>query len=739
MTCSVSRITLSSIIRDLFHFFSQLPAHLYSFVTSLGQPNLQQQEQQQQEQQTMRIRNIFHHLKRHWPFTPSTSTSTTSTANKKKKGTSTSTIDTNSDIDTDTDADTGIRVQPHYRGFSSSIAHQFIHRSSERTDACSLVCCGILQADRDRYLLTGIPPPSCSRRVMLHFSYHILLPVFLFVSACFAAYNIQDVYYNQLACTVLVALMFTIVVMQSCKGRWKRSAIRRDLLFRTYEYKRGRLMEEPDDDDEDSPDYMQGQSNYDVMCVHAFIGCYTQDKTADHFDVKPKDLMGCLWKFYTQLCCGKICRCYLQVCGMCGIAQEARELESIMPSHRRRIDYITMQSWSQYYPAILKARATQQLTINLSQLSIFLLQAWVMFFVVLVGVTLWLKFSYGHVLVCLGVFLHSFFFMGMVHWIWHKHHVSLDLVIKAFSCGFFLSSTLAFCWETVIGMMFRLIMDIMLAISGIEVAVDTDGYTHSFRLPGGFATASAERSDYLKVFGQDHPFVYAIYLAFAAFCLAALIEELVRYLGYAMVTDHPDFWNRSELENAIDAVVEDVLDADQNQDQLATSPSLLRDLPIQTQQQLFKIQGAMITVIMVAVALGFACCENLVYIFIYSENSVVMEVSVLIARMIFPVHPICAAIQSIGIVRRDVERSPHSELGRALFPAIVLHGTFDFVLMLCDFLNQNNGAAGEFTAIALALLIVIAGVTYYFNESAKQRQRLEKSDRQSTVDQSTLL
>ena len=703
---------------------------------------MQQQQQQQQQQRTMRIRNIFHQIKRQWPFTSSTTATTSATAattttNRKKQGKSIPTTGTNTDTDTDTD--TGIRVQPHYRGFSSSIAHQFIHRTSERTDACSLVCCGILQADRDRYLLTGIPPPSCSRRVMLHFSYHILLPVILFVSACFAAYNIQDVYYNQLACTVLVALMLTIVVMQTCKGRWKRSAIRRDLLFRTYEFKRGRLMEEPDDDDEDSPDYMQGQSNYDVMCVHAFMGCYTQDKTEDHSDVKPKDLMGCLWNFYTQLCCGKLCRCYLQVCGMCGIAQEARELESIMPSHRRRIDYITMQSWSQYYPAILKARAAQELSVNLSQLSIYLLQAWVMFFVVLVGVTVWLKFSYGHVLVCLGVFLHAFFVMGMVHWIWHKHHVSLDWIIKAFSCGFFLCSTLAICWETIIGMMFRLIMDIMLAISGIEVAVDTDGYQHSFRLTGGFATASAERSDYLKVFGQDHPFVYAVYLAFAAFCLAALIEELVRYLGYAMVTDHPDCWSQSELENAIDAVDEDTLDTDHDQVQSASSPSLLRHLPIQTQQRPLKIQGVMITVIMVAVALGFACCENLMYIFIYSENSVVMEVSVLIARMIFPVHPICAAIQSIGIVRRDVERSPRSELGRALLPAIILHGTFDFVLMLCDFLNQNNSAAGEFTAIALALLIVIAGVTYYFHESANQRQRLEHSDRQSTVDQSMLL
>ena len=33
-------------------------------------------------------------------------------------------------------------------------------------------------------------------------------------------------------------------------------------------------------------------------------------------------------------------------------------------------------------------------------------------------------------------------------------------------------------------------------------------------------------------------------------------------------------------------------------------------------------RGAAITITMVAVALGFACCENIVYIFIYSENTI---------------------------------------------------------------------------------------------------------------------
>ena len=69
-------------------------------------------------------------------------------------------------------------------------------------------------------------------------------------------------------------------------------------------------------------------------------------------------------------------------------------------------------------------------------------------------------------------------------------------------------------------------------------------------------------------------------------------------------------------------------------------------------------------------------------------------------RSALPVHPLCAAIQSIGIVRRDVEIPFHIQnnqqngndhrlsygLGRAILPAILLHGTFDFALFFLGFL-----------------------------------------------------
>jgi hypothetical protein len=102
--------------------------------------------------------------------------------------------------------------------------------------------------------------------------------------------------------------------------------------------------------------------------------------------------------------------------------------------------------------------------------------------------------------------------------------------------------------------------------------------------------------------------------------------------------------------------------------------------------------------------------------------------------MIFPLHPICAAIQSIGITRRDVENDSHCKLGKGiLLPAILLHGAFDSVLFVGDFLDA------EVWSVVLATLIFVAGVFYYFLEAKKQRQRLQGRDLQVNVDQSSLI
>ena len=82
------------------------------------------------------------------------------------------------------------------------------------------------------------------------------------------------------------------------------------------------------------------------------------------------------------------------------------------------------------------------------------------------------------------------------------------------------------------------------------------------------------------------------------------------------------------------------------------------------------------------------------------------------------------------------------DLGRAIFPAVLLHGTFDFVVMLVGMLtnlsdeplsdvttDDSNVTVQEIIAENWAsclagLVVLLAGVLYYVVEAKKQRDRL---------------
>ena len=115
------------------------------------------------------------------------------------------------------------------------------------------------------------------------------------------------------------------------------------------------------------------------------------------------------------------------------------------------------------------------------------------------------------------------------------------------------------------------------------------------------------------------------------------------------------------------------------------------------------------------------------------------EITVLLVRSALPVHPICAAIQSIGIVRRDVEGDQNFQLGKALMPAVLLHGAFDFALIALAVVRSiESDDKGEETTenandedievpildYTVAVVITLLGVLYYWFEARKQRNRL---------------
>ena len=111
-------------------------------------------------------------------------------------------------------------------------------------------------------------------------------------------------------------------------------------------------------------------------------------------------------------------------------------------------------------------------------------------------------------------------------------------------------------------------------------------------------------------------------------------------------------------------------------------------------------------------------------------------------RSALPIHPICAAIQSIGIVRRDVEGDSGCELGRAILPAVFLHGAFDFAVMTIAAIDstrspppeEDNGTTDEdyeeSTAVSVLGMVVgfvigLLGAAYYVVQARKQRERLK--------------
>ena len=103
----------------------------------------------------------------------------------------------------------------------------------------------------------------------------------------------------------------------------------------------------------------------------------------------------------------------------------------------------------------------------------------------------------------------------------------------------------------------------------------------------------------------------------------------------------------------------------------------------------------------------------------------------------------------IGVCKRDLEGDKRFGLGRIIFPAILLHGSFDFVLMVAAFLQQRKDIiegkddesdqksddttdsadlSEQAPALVIGLVFVITGYACYVNQSRAQNRRLIATD-----------
>lgn len=112
----------------------------------------------------------------------------------------------------------------------------------------------------------------------------------------------------------------------------------------------------------------------------------------------------------------------------------------------------------------------------------------------------------------------------------------------------------------------------------------------------------------MQDFAMKYQALFILYVFINSFVVAAVTEEMVKYFGYWMVLC-PDLLPKNRLAPTSQESVTTYNTTNDNTDEENTVPASARS------------HGAGITVAMVSVALGFACCENLMYIFVYSPPS----------------------------------------------------------------------------------------------------------------------
>ncbi|KAL7532943.1 hypothetical protein ACHAXR_004943 [Thalassiosira sp. AJA248-18] len=621
-----------------------------------------------------------------------------------------------------------------YRGgFTSSICDIF-RDPHRRTDCCAVACCGVLSSDRTRYLLTGQRPPPLWLRVLAY----LIIPV-LFIAAMshFAvdvAIDEGDEEQTQKVPPPGIFWAFILyIIIVFAYGYVKNRSTRKEIMTKLFEERSRDRGEEVD------PLQLQlflSRHNLDTTRAHCcWSFCYTHDH--DFFDqsgvvnrdgveedaVPEEDLCTRLWGCLSNTfwCCG----CWCQCCGCCALAQEEREVNRLTGNEEHKIDYLTFQPYSEYYPSV------QQLQENrsknplkhiraISDLSSKLLKnvAAVLLALILFALSdIDANFTWENMLVLLLTLGQAFFIEYLVHWRWNLFDLSFDSVIKYFACGFLLTTPMAVIFE----MMVSTLASIVIFIVATVVIVSDSELEHDL---------ATDHEKGMKELAVDHPVLFVFMNFLNAFLVAALVEETVKYYGYRMVVT-PDLLPQGRLAQSPTS------DGDEE----------LEPLDRGTEKNA-KSTGAGITVAMVSTALGFACCENLIYIFVYSPPSLGVEVSTLLARSFFPVHPLCAAIQSIGVCKRDLEGDRRYGLGRIVFPAILLHGSFDFILMVAayfqqreDIIEENDGdgnaapspdddanIVNQLPALISGLLIVITGYIYYVVQSRAQALRLIAMD-----------
>jgi len=509
---------------------------------------------------------------------------------------------------------------------------------------------------------------------------------------------------------------------------------------------------------------------------------------------KGQDCVARLFSCISACCCGCICKVWIQVFSICALAQEGREVRLLLPPRLQRVDVLTHQPWYEYYKDIYNLRLRWMAQNRdkkrnvrgmgmmphfraISRLSRYILT---LFAVCTVAVILVLKFNpravfdWGDVFVLVATFLQSFVLLFFVHWIFHKSDLSFDAVVKFYGAGFIIATPTAFIAEGIL-------INILLFVVYIFYAIGAVIWEQPF----------------LDWVARYYMIFWLVGEIVNAFVVAAITEELCKYYAFRFV-EHPDLifltgldrsradsealyggdqnyaYNSHNVSSNLKAG--DDFDLDQN---IAAGYSQRKDThrgkrsrsamqmgfnradgdeKDEEEVRTLRQRAAAITTAMIGTAVGLTCAENFLFVFFFGgASSGGEEMAILIFRSIFPVHALAAAMQSIGVIHKFLEPAGSKGggrfgVGKIILPAVLLHGTFDSILMGINvyiesawgaYYKANNGREPDdesfvpYNAVVVNVVVwvcicltMLGGLVWYVAQNRSQKQRLKKLEDQ---------
>jgi hypothetical protein len=541
------------------------------------------------------------------------------------------------------------------------------------------------------------------------------------------------------------------------------------------------------------------EDQYEGACSHTLCGCYPTDPPREGDEIedevqvnddgvsqrkkKPhnEDCIGRGFNCLLGLCCGFVCKCWFQCLSICALAQEAREMRLLVPTRFQRVDYITHQPFHEYQKEVNDLRrgwmgktrkksgimphfnALSRLSRHILVLSVSLIS--------IIAATLFFNplasFSWPDVIILSATFLQSFLVLWIIHWIFHKSDLSLDAVIKFFAAGFVIAVPSAFFFE---GLLVNITLTTAILAYGLGQFMGGDTF--------------------VEWISQHYRLLWIVVEIFNAYIVATVTEELCKYYTFRCV-EHPDLIfltglvSTTQDERAMEGgVVKYPFSSHQVQRTNSMNPydddashysrsshrskgsgknanldpeedeSFEDDQDVRTHRQ----KAAAVTTAMISVAVGLACAENFLYVFLLggtgagsddesAMDGYLQEWIVLFFRSIFPVHALAAAMQSINMIRKFVEtehvNGHRIGVGRIILPAVIMHGTFDAILLGInvfietswdDYMEANGNGEDNtmpYNAFIVNLVawlsitfVMLAGFVWYFKENRRQRLRL---------------